>query len=237
MKAFITIYLLLGITVFGQFGHPKIVSTENIYDFGDINEGEIVAHDFVIFNRGTDTLKISRVKASCGCTAVKPTKTALIPEDSTTVTVKFNSQNRRGAQRKFVYIFSNDPDTPQLRLVFKANVILKEEVGMTDKPSIWLSQYTHNFGTVREGTVLDLNIDVMNNGKTDLSIQEIKSSCGCTAALLSSKMLKPDEKGTLKVKFDTKNLSGRIARTVALLSNDPVNPTSVLTIIANIEKG
>ncbi len=71
----------------------------------------------------------------------------------------------------------------------------------------------------------------------NLEIKNIKSSCGCTAALMSEKNLKPNETGKLKIEFDTKNLSGQIARTVTLYSNDPKNPTRVLTLIANIEKG
>jgi hypothetical protein len=108
---------------------------------------------------------------------------------------------------------------------------------MTQNQTLWISHHSHNFGNVKEGSVLDLNIDVVNKGDVELNIKDIKSSCGCTAALLSSKMLKPNEKGKLNIKFDTKNLSGRIARTVSLFSNDPKNPTKVLTLIANIEEG
>ena len=237
MKLNFLIYLLISTSLFAQFGTPKIVPMEEVYDFGDIKEGEIVAHNFVIFNKGTNTLKIEKVKASCGCTAANPTKTELEPEDSTSVKVEFNSKNRRGAQRKFVYIFSNDPDTPQLRLVFKANIVANDQMGNLDGPILQLSQYTHNFGTVKEGDVLNLVVDVSNTGKSNLSINRVKSSCGCTAALVSSKLLKPNQSGELKIKFDTKNLSGRIARTVTLFSNDPKHPSRVLTLTANIEKG
>jgi hypothetical protein len=54
---------------------------------------------------------------------------------------------------------------------------------------------------------------------------------------MSEKKLGPNEKSELKIEFDTKNLSGQIARTVTLFSNDPKNPTRVVTLIANIEEG
>ena len=127
MKKLLFIYFVLTITILAQFGSPKIVSMEESFDFGDIKEGEIVEHDFVIFNRGTDVLEINRVKASCGCTAVTPSKTLLIPDDSTQIKVKFNSTRRIGKQKKYVYIFSNDPETTQLRLSFQANVISEDE--------------------------------------------------------------------------------------------------------------
>lgn len=235
MKKILLALFVLPILINAQFGNPKIVPYETEFNFGDITEGVKVSHNFIIFNRGTNILKIERVKASCGCTAAVPSKTELAPNDSTRIEVEFNSQGRTGIQKKYVYIFSNDPETPQLRLSFTTNVVTeKESVGST-KPSIKLSEYNHNFGKVKEGEVLDLKVVVSNIGDAELEIKNIKSSCGCTAALMTDKKLGPNEKGELKIEFDTKNLSGQIARTVTLYSNDPKNPTRVLTLIANIE--
>jgi len=236
MKKLLFTYFVLTITILAQFGSPKIVPMEENFDFGDIKEGEIVEHDFIIFNRGTDVLEINRVKASCGCTAVTPSKTRLIPDDSTQIKVKFNSTRRIGKQKKYIYIFSNDPDQAQLRLSFQANVISEDETNKIDKPSIKLSQYNHNFGNVKEGEKLEAFIEVKNIGTSQLNIERIKSSCGCTAALMSTKKLLPNESDKLKIVFDTKNLSGQVARTVTLFSNDSEHPTRVLTLIANIEK-
>ncbi|MCB9260436.1 MAG: DUF1573 domain-containing protein [Ignavibacteriales bacterium] len=237
MKKLIVVYFLTVLSVFAQFGNPKIVPLEQEYNFGDIIEGEKVTHDFIIFNRGTDKLVIDKVKASCGCTAANPTKTELLPEDSTTIQVEFNTLRRIGPQKKFVYVFSNDPETPQLRLQFSANVIKKEQTKVGSTPDLKLSKYSHNFGNVKQGVVLNLEIEVSNQGDDKLKINEIKSSCGCTAALMSSMELSPNESSELKIKFDTKNLAGQIARTVTLFSNDPKHPSRVLTLIANIEEG
>ena len=237
MKKLIIFFVRLSTTIFAQFGAPKIIPLEKEFNFGDVLEGKTVVHDFVIFNEGGDTLKISKVKASCGCTAANPTKTTLIPGDSTSIKVEFNTKRRKGAQRKFIYVFSNDPETPQLRLTFNANVIGGDDLGKVYNPNIKLSKYNHNFGNVKEGEVLELSIDVTNVGNSDLKISRVKSSCGCTAALMSSKNILPSEKSELKIEFDTKNLSGQIARTVTLFSNDPKHPARVLTLIANVEKG
>lgn len=237
MKKIVLLFLALSSMVFAQFGDSKIIPNEKEFDFGDILEGEQVSHNFIIINGGTNTLKIDRVKASCGCTAAAPTKNELKPNDSTSIKVKFNSTGRRGKQKKYVYVFSNDPKTPQLRLSFTANIVANKDFNNSGRPSIKLSEYNHNFGKVKEGEILDLSISVTNNGDSDLHIKKIKSSCGCTAALMSEKNLKPNESGKLKIEFDTKNLSGQIARTVTLYSNDPKHPTRVLTLIANIEKG
>lgn len=237
MKKILIFCLLLSATLIAQIEGPKIVAPQSEHDFGKINEGEIVSHNFVVYNRGDDTLTIARVKASCGCTAAKPSKNILLPGDSTSIKVEFNSKRRRGAQKKYVYVFSNDLKTPQLRLKFNANIVSPNTQVSYERPSIKLSKYNHNFGNVKEGAVLDLKITVTNNGNGELKIKKVKSSCGCTAALLSSDNLKPNETSDLKIEFDTKNLSGQIARTITLFTNDPKHPTRVLTLIANIEEG
>lgn len=237
MKMFIFLCFLITASLIAQVDSPKIIVPEKEHNFGNINEGEVVSHNFVVYNRGEEILKIKRVKASCGCTAAEPTKNNLLPGDSTSIKVEFNSQRRKGAQKKFVYVFSNDPKTPQMRLVFSANVIASGDQKSFENPSLKLSKYNHNFGNVKEGEILDLKINVSNNGDADLKIKKVKSSCGCTAALMSSKLLKPNETSELKIEFDTKNLSGQIARTITLYTNDPKHPTRVLTLIANIEEG
>ncbi|MDH3268449.1 MAG: DUF1573 domain-containing protein, partial [Ignavibacteria bacterium] len=75
-----------------------------------------------------------------------------------------------------------------------------------------------------------------NKGSSVLSIKDIKTSCGCTAALLSQDNLAPGQEGTIKVELDTKNRSGKMSRTVTINSNDPKDPAKVLTIYADIVK-
>ena len=43
---------------------PKIVFKELVYDFGKVNQGEVVKHEFVFKNEGKNDLEIRRVKGS-----------------------------------------------------------------------------------------------------------------------------------------------------------------------------
>lgn len=88
---------------------------------------------------------------------------------------------------------------------------------------------------INEGEKVEHLFQFTNAGKTDLEILDVRTSCGCTAAILSKKILKPGEEGSLKVQFDSSNRSGKVSRTVSLLSNDPVEPTKTLTIFADIK--
>ena len=223
---------------FAQNSTPKMSVDHMTYDFGTIYEGQYVSHDFAIKNDGQGTLEIQKVRASCGCTAAKPEKNELKPGESTAVNVKFNTAHRSGTQKKYVYVTTNDPKTPEVRLSFTAKIIQANmpEAANLKAPQLKLSIYHHDFGIVKEGEILELNIPFQNVGDEVLEIGSVKSSCGCTAALLSSKKLKPGESSNLRIEYDTTDRVGKTTRTITIYSNDPKNTQQVITIFANIEK-
>ncbi len=45
-----------------------LVLKEALFDFGKIQSGRPVTHEFEIVNAAADTLKLENVTASCGCT-------------------------------------------------------------------------------------------------------------------------------------------------------------------------
>lgn len=215
---------------------PKISAPEKEYDFGVINQGEYALHDFVITNTGDDVLKIGRVRASCGCTAAKPEKSELAPGESTNIHVEFNSRGRRGKQRKYIYVYTNDPKIPEFRLKLTGEIVVNENAAKSKGAILKLEKTQHHFGTIKEGSVVDVDIVLKNLGDKDLEIREVKSSCGCTAVVLSNRVLKPNEEGKLKIEFDSTNYSGTVTRTVTIYSNDSKHPVQVITLFANIQK-
>ena len=238
MKLRISIILLFLVSIANaQFIGPKITSLEKEFDFGQIVEGAIVIHDFVITNNGDQELFLIKVSSSCGCTVAKPEKEKLQPRETTKLKATFNSKGKHGKQKKYINIFTNDKDNPRYRLVILATVISKSEVGSTPEttPRLFISESMHNFGTVKEGNELDFNLSIKNIGDSELIISDVKTSCGCTAALLSNDKLKPGEKGNVRIELDTSGMKGKKTRTLAILSNDPVNPRMVITLFVNVE--
>ena len=239
MKKIAMMFLLIIVpVVIGQNSSPKIAVKETKHDFGTIVEGELAKYNYEIQNVGNADLVINRVNASCGCTAVKPEKSLLKPNEKTTIKIEFNSSNRLGQQDKYVYVFSNDPKTPELKLSFTGVVVDKSAAVMKDgkAPRLKLEKNSYDFGNVTEGKVVETTVKFKNEGNTVLLINDVKTSCGCTAALLSSKELKPGESGTLRIDLDTANREGKLTRTVTLYSNDPQEPNHTFTLFVNIEK-
>ena len=239
MKRLVVFFVFVIVSVsFSQTAAPKLFVKADNHDFGTIAEGEVVTHNFEIQNAGKAELKIIQVRASCGCTAAAPKKMNLEPGEKTTVKVEFNSENRLGPQEKYVYISSNDPVNPQYKLTFTGVIVDKSTMiskdGKTPKLKLKLMQY--DFGSVEEGKIVETKIGFKNEGKAPLIISDVKTSCGCTAVLLSSKLLQPGESGNIRIELDTANREGKLTRTVTFYSNDPQQPNQTITLFVNIEK-
>lgn len=231
----IFLFLLLSTFLLAQNKTPKISIEPEVFDFGKIVEGTVVNKEFTITNKGNDVLKIEKVRASCGCTAASPKKNELKPGESTTLDVSFNSANRSGKQKKHVYVFSNDPEKAEYRFTFFAEIVsAKDEALLMTAPQLKLYRHSYDFGKTFEGEKLKLTVNYENTGKDILEIKDVKTSCGCTVASLSSKKLNPGEEGKINIEFDTSDRLGKMARTITIFTNDPKNPEQTITLFVNI---
>jgi len=105
----------------GQQGSDKLLDS-NVWDFGSIQKGQIVRHDFQVKNNLSRKLTINGVTTSCGCTASTAKKNILDPQESTQISVEFNSKGYKGETSQFVYVNTDDPDNPVIKFTFKAFV-------------------------------------------------------------------------------------------------------------------
>ncbi len=88
---------------------PVFEVDDKTFNFGTIPQTQKVEHDYVVTNKGKENLIIRKVKASCGCTAVQPTKTVLAKNESTTIHVTFDPRGKSGHQQKTITVITNDP--------------------------------------------------------------------------------------------------------------------------------
>lgn len=97
-------------------------------------------------------------------------------------------------------------------------------------PKLVVDQAVYDFGSVPQGEKVLHTFILTNIGDAPLNVNKVRSSCGCTAALLSSGNLPPGEKGELSASFDSGRFRGQVAKTIYLYSNDPVSPVAQLKI-------
>lgn len=77
------------------------------YNFGEVEEGEIVTHTYRFRNVGKVPMVISDARSTCGCTIPDWPKEPIEPGASGQISVRFNTKGKTNAQRKPIYITAN----------------------------------------------------------------------------------------------------------------------------------
>ena len=106
----------------------------------------------------------------------------------------------------------------------------REAAANPGAPRIVFAEPVYDFGTVEQGNPVTHLFRFTNQGQGDLRIEQIKTSCGCTAAVISSEIIPPGGEGTISTTFDTSRFFGEKARTITVYSNDPIQPLVTLTL-------
>lgn len=112
---------------------PAFTFQEEEYDFGTINEGDIVEHTFTFTNTGEAPLIIESARASCGCTVPSWPKEPIAVGETGEIQVRFDSKGKPNVQNKTVTITANSyPKISRLRI--KAFVTPKGDAGSDSGP-------------------------------------------------------------------------------------------------------
>jgi len=77
------------------------------YDFGTVNEGDLVETTFKVTNTGTTDLVITNAQASCGCTVPTWPKEPVKPGETADIEVKFNTSGKPNRQSKSITLTTN----------------------------------------------------------------------------------------------------------------------------------
>tara|TARA_B100000787_G_scaffold30665_2_gene20549 strand:+ start:8960 stop:9436 length:477 start_codon:yes stop_codon:yes gene_type:complete len=77
------------------------------FDFGTVNEGEIVEAKFTVTNSGKTDLVISNAQASCGCTVPVWPKAPIGPGESSEILANFNTAGKPNRQLKTITLTTN----------------------------------------------------------------------------------------------------------------------------------
>ena len=91
------------------------------HDYGEVKQNGNGVCEFKYTNTGSVPLVLSKVRSSCGCTVPKWSKEPLMPGQSATITVKYNTSSV-GPINKSITVESN-AKTPRVRLLIKGKVI------------------------------------------------------------------------------------------------------------------
>ncbi|MBZ5496133.1 MAG: DUF1573 domain-containing protein [Acidobacteriia bacterium] len=106
-------------------------------------------------------------------------------------------------------------------------------------PIIEFDSTTREVGKVIDGEAINQVFKFANKGDATLEILSVEPSCGCTSAGAVPRKLAPGQSGQIEIKIATEGLAAlsktaaetvALSKTVTVISNDPKQPQTVLTI-------
>ena len=103
---------------------PVLLFEKDFIDLGTINQSDTVDTEFHFRNDGSDSLHITSIETSCGCTVATLKKKWYSPEESGIIHVSFDANGKFGEIRKEIMVESNDPTSPRSQLILRSDVVV-----------------------------------------------------------------------------------------------------------------
>ena len=205
---------------------PKITFDVETYDWGVIYQGESASYDYKVKNEGKETLRISQVKTSCGCTVAKDWPKVLEPGQSGVIKVTFNSGIRQGRNEKTIAVHSNDTVRPLVQLKIHGDI--KKIIDVLPSQVVSLGTVTIGESVERtfeaiplEGEKMKVTAVEYNRDKLDIKFEKIKKEDGVEGYLF-------------KVKLNKGTPIGRIYENVKISTDMARKPFFELKVTGNV---
>jgi hypothetical protein len=131
MRAKPIIYILVTTTLLGGCisYQPSIILEESQLNLGNVINGEILTFELTVSNQGNSPLEIESVSTSCGCTTASLEPMTIQPGEKGTLHIEFDSgahgPELTGELVRQIFIVSNDPNMPEAKIEFVANILPK----------------------------------------------------------------------------------------------------------------
>jgi len=200
------------------------------YDFGSIAKGSRVTHNFWFENTGSDTLIITRIKHTCGCTSTRLKGIVVPPGDRSSIDIVFDSGKFNGRVTKSIKIECNDPVNPYLDLRFKA--VINNPLQILE-----YSPLQADFQNVRAGTQSKATISLTNVDTTESKLIIVeKPSASFIKTQLKDDTIKPE--ATTEIEFIlTDNLEpGQFLTSISIEAEKKPGSRITIPIIGTIDK-
>jgi hypothetical protein len=94
----------------------------------------------------------------------------------------------------------------------------------TPNENIVFEKTTHDFGTLKEGDAAVYTFKFTNKSLKDISLVNVKASCGCTTPSYTREVVKPGATGEIQVSYATQGRPGPINKSVTVTYDTTEQP-------------
>ncbi len=214
------------------------VKTNHI-SFARMTEKDVETKDIELVNDSDKPIKVEFRTVPNHITAkVEPTTIPAKGKGTLQVTYNAKEANTYGFASHRIYLSldgSND-----YRASVGVSATIEEDFShlssaqLESAPVASFSEMSYDFGEMKQGDKKEHTFSLTNNGKSELIIRNVRSSCGCTAVAPSKSVIAPGESAPIKVTFDSRGKRGRQSKSITVITNDPKTPTNMLRVSCNI---
>lgn len=106
---------------------------------------------------------------------------------------------------------------------------------LLNAPKATFESTMFDLGNIKKGERKSYKFNFKNEGKTDLIIRSINTSCGCTVSDAETTVIKPGQSSSINATFNPKGQSGRQNKTITVFTNDPKNSQITLRVKGTVE--
>jgi hypothetical protein len=210
------------------------------FDFGSVREDQgPFEHSFTFTNNTADSIRISDVKASCGCTVPSWSNDVIAPGSTGFVQARYNA-DRIGTFSKNLQV-NFDGAVPPVTLYLQGNVLPAPRSPEEELPTL-LGNLHMKYRSVNLGKVLttdepaEKTFDLYNGSDVPMHIDSLWQPNHISASF-EPDTLAAKSSGQLKIVYHAKQLGdlGFQSENITLFTNDteePVKQISVYTTIA-----
>lgn len=220
-------------------GHIQINKTQ--ITFNTINNTDVRIDTLKIINVGEKeiSMSFSDLPAHITCKLIPE---RLSPKQKGIIVLTYDASKSHYFGLIYERINISTNDSVQLQKPLDITVSIVEDFSkltpeqLQNAAKIKFENTTYNFGTIKEGENIVADFKFTNVGNNDLFIRRVKPSCGCTATHIEKTQIKKDDGSLIHATVDTRGRAGELNKTVTVVCNDPVQSTTILSIIGKVEK-
>jgi len=188
------------------------------YDFGKVKAGADIIHDFWFTNPGTETLKITSVRPSCGCTTTGSWDKEVPPGGSGRIPIKVATRGFGGRITKVVTIGTNVSNAASMQLKVEGEVWQPLQIS---PPSL-------SFGRLKEEEMEKPKIGMVqlhNNTKNPITVTSVTSNNPLfKAELADGPSIQPAHAARISVTISPPFTAGNVAAPIMIKTDSPDSP-------------
>lgn len=183
---------------------------ESEHNFGTVARAATTEYEFKLTNRYLEDVRISGVRASCGCTSVwvKDNRRVLKTYETTAIVAHVNSDKFLGSKGATITVSFDRPFAAQAQLRVRAYI----------RDDVVLRPGSVQFGTVHSGRATEQSVEVLCPGLRPVDVRSTNPSL--SASLASSRDAYGRTAYRLKVRLDEQAPAGHFKEHLTLVLGD-----------------